>query len=66
MHLEEDKSGAKHGVFDADINSDREKSIHYDDILSETRMLVTVERVNYMEGDYPRARLRVKQIEYLD
>ena len=60
------KSGAKHGVFDADINSDREKSIHYDDILSETRMLVTVERVNYMEGDYPRARLRVKQIEYLD
>ena len=59
--------GAKHGVFDADINnSDREKSIHYDDILSETRMLVTVERVNYMEGDYPRARLRVKQIEYLD
>ena len=45
-----------------------------DGIWSECRMLVTVERVSYIEKvvesgetkEYPRARLRIRQIEYLD
>ena len=45
-----------------------------DGILSECRMLVTVERVSYIEKklegseekEYPRVRLRIRQIEYLD
>ena len=45
-----------------------------DGIFSECRMLVTVERVSYIEKvvesgetkEYPRARLRIRQIEYLD
>ena len=54
------------GRFDAYIGADLSNSIYYDEILSECRMLVTVEKIHYMEGNTPRARLRVKQIEYLD
>ena len=54
------------GQFDAHIGSNLGESIYYDEILSECRMLVTVEKIHYMEGDNPRTRLRVKQIEYLD
>ena len=54
------------GRFDANIGSNLESSFYFDEILSESRMLVTVEKIHYMEGNTPRARLRVKQIEYLD
>ena len=58
------------GVFDANIASNSKESIYYDEIRSESRMLVTVEKVHYMVTEngekVPRARLRVKQIEYLD
>ena len=54
------------GRFDARIGANPDASIYYDEILSECRMLVTVEKIHYMEGNAPRARLRVKQIEYLD
>ena len=54
------------GRFDANIGSSVDNSIYYDEILGESRMLVTVEKIHYMEGNTPRARLRVKQIEYLD
>ena len=54
------------GRFDANIGNNLDSSIYYDEILSECRMLVTVEKIHYMEGNTPRARLRVKQIEYLD
>ena len=55
------------GKFDAKIDfDDSENSIYFDEILSECRMLVTVEKIHYMDGNNPRARLRVKQIEYLD
>ena len=56
------------GRFDANIGSN--EKIYFDEIRSECRMLVTVEKVHYMadegSGKVPRARLRVKQIEYLD
>jgi hypothetical protein len=58
--------GAQIGSFDAVIDSDPDKSIYFDEIWATSRMLVTVEKIHYMEGDKPRARLRVKQIEYLD
>ena len=45
---------------------DLDGGVYYDDILSECRMLVTVERVSYYSGTARRARLRIKQIEYLD
>ncbi len=55
---------AAFGVFDV------ENGLYYDEIMGECRMLVTVEKVHYLEtvgtGKVPRARLRVKQIEYLD
>ena len=54
------------GTFDAVIDTDPDKSVYFDEILATSRMLVTVEKIHYMEGDKPRARLRVKQIEYLD
>ena len=54
------------GRFDANIGSNLESSFYFDEILSESRMLVTVEKIHYMEGNTPRVRLRVKQIEYLD
>ena len=65
------------GRFDADIRSkagqtvsDTDHSIYYDEITGVCRMLVTVEKIHYLETDgtakVPRARLRVKQIEYLD
>ena len=56
------------GRFDANIGSN--EKIYFDEIRSECRMLVTVEKVHYMadegSGKVPRSRLRVKQIEYLD
>ncbi len=72
--MEDAKKGlgrqAELGRFDAYIGSNLAASIYYDEILSECRMLVTVEKVHYLEtvgtGKVPRARLRVKQIEYLD
>lgn len=72
--MEDAKKGlgrqAELGRFDAYIGSNLASSIYYDEILSECRMLVTVEKIHYMEtvgtGKVPRARLRVKQIEYLD
>lgn len=62
---------AADGRFDALISgsgagSDLDSSIYYDDILGECRMLVTIEKLHYFDSDVPRARLRVKQIEYLD
>ena len=54
------------GRFDARIGANPDANLYYDEILSECRMLVTVEKIHYMEGNKPRARLRVKQIEYLD
>ena len=60
--LRQPATGAKLSVFDYDSAN----KIYYDEILSECRMLVTVEKIHYMEGNTPRARLRVKQIEYLD
>ena len=57
---------AKIGKFDANIGATLDDSIYFDEILSECRMLVTVEKLHYMDGNNPRARLRVKQIEYLD
>lgn len=67
------KSDAASGKFDATIKSktgvagsDEDSSIYYDEILGSCRMLVTIEKLHYFESDEPRARLRVKQIEYLD
>ena len=61
---------AELGRFDAHIGSDLGESVYFDEILSECRMLVTVEKIHYLEtvgtAKVPRARLRVKQIEYLD
>ncbi|MBE6384657.1 MAG: hypothetical protein E7048_03220 [Lentisphaerae bacterium] len=57
---------AAKGKFDAEIKADWNDSVYYDEIIGECRMLVTVEKLHYMDGDVPRARLRVKQIEYLD
>ena len=63
---------ASFGNFDATVKdkdgkgSDVDTSIYYDEILGESRMLVTIERLHYFENDTPRARLRVRQIEYLD
>ena len=60
------------GKFDAKIvdkdskGSDLDSSVYYDEILGECRMLVTIEKLHYFDNDVPRARLRVKQIEYLD
>ena len=54
------------GSFDAVIDTDPDKSIYFDEIWATSRMLVTVEKIHYMDGNVPRARLRVKQIEYLD
>lgn len=51
---------ASQGVFDYS------SGIYYDDIMGECKMLMTVEKEEYMDGTTPRARLRVKQIEYLD
>ena len=61
--LRQPATDAKLSVFDYDSDN----KIYYDEILSECRMLVTIERVVYIASDgTPRARLRVKQIEYLD
>ena len=63
---------ATSGSFDATIidkdgkGSDPDRSIYFDEILGESRMLVTIERLHYFDNDTPRARLRVRQIEYLD
>ena len=54
------------GTFDAMINTDPDRSVYFDEIWATSRMLVTVEKIHYMEGNKPRSRLRVKQIEYLD
>ena len=54
------------GRFDAEISANSNDSVYYDEILGECRMLVTVEKLHYMDGDVPRARLRVRQVEYLD
>ena len=72
--LADDVSGlgrnAEFGRFDALIRTNPDSSLYFDEILSECRMLVTVEKIHYLEtvgtAKVPRARLRVKQIEYLD
>ena len=46
--------------------TDPDRSVYFDEIWATSRMLVTVEKIHYMEGNKPRSRLRVKQIEYLD
>lgn len=48
--------------------SDPEKNVYTDEILGECRMLVTVEKISYLEGadKVPRVKLLVRQIEYLD
>jgi hypothetical protein len=68
LAMAQDKLGkdAAIGSFDAVIDTDPDKSIYFDEIWATSRMLVTVEKIHYMEGNIPRARLRVKQIEYLD
>ena len=70
--MAQDKLGkvAAIGSFDAVIDTDPDKSIYFDEIWATSRMLVTVEKIHYLEtggtAKVPRARLRVKQIEYLD
>ena len=59
---EKGKKDAAIERYDTTIDS----SIYYDEILGSCRMLVTIEKLHYFESDEPRARLRVKQIEYLD
>ena len=54
------------GKSDDAVYADPDSSIYYDEILSECRMLATIERITYMEGNNPRVKFRVRQIEYLD